>query len=72
MTLRILKGAYKFCLFVTHQNGDLAACHNQSQTREAGAGTKEKRFYSGAAQAGRMVDSCLKDHLVFMLKPQFL
>lgn len=72
MSLRIFKGAYKFYLFVTQQNGGLVACHNQSQTREAGASTKRKRFDSCAAQAGKMVDSSLKDHLVFMLKPLFL
>ena len=38
----------------------------------AGAGAKEEKFYSGATQPERMVDSCLKDHLLFLLKSTVL
>ena len=48
---------------VTKQNKVPAACHQKRQTCEASARIKGKRFYSGASQSGRMVDSCLKDHL---------
>lgn len=30
------------------ENAGSAACHHKSQTRQTGAGTKGKRFYSGA------------------------
>lgn len=54
------------------KNGGSAACRNKSQTHEAGAGAKRKRFYSGATQPGRTVDSHLKDQLFFLLKPSIL
>lgn len=34
-----------------------------------GAGAKGKRFHSGATKLRRMVNSCLKGHLIFLRKP---
>lgn len=34
-----------------------------------GAGAKGKRFHSGATKLRRMVNSCLKGHLIFLGKP---
>ena len=45
------------------KNVGLAACCHKSQTHEADAGTKGKRFYSGAVQSMKLTDSCLKAHL---------
>ena len=45
----------------------------QEPTHEAGASTKGKKFYSGAPQPGKIVDSYLKDHLkILLLKPKVL
>ena len=52
------------------QNGGSAACRHRSQTREADVGAKGKAFSSGASQPGRMADSHLKDHLLFLLRPE--
>ena len=57
---------------VTEQNEGSAPCPHKSPTREAGAGTEEKRFCSGAVQPGRVGDSHLKDYHIFLLKPEFL
>ena len=57
-------------LLNNNNNRGLAACCHKSQTCEADAGVKEERFYSGAAQSGRMADSCLKAHLLCNTKTQ--
>ena len=41
----------------------------KSQIHEAGVDAKRKKIYSGDTQPGRMVDSYLKDHLLFLFKP---
>ena len=47
-----------------------AACHNKSQMRETGSCAKGRGIQ--VPQAGRIVDSPLKDHHPFLLKPMVL
>ena len=49
---------------VIKQRGGLSASHHKSQTCEAVAGAKGRRFYSDAVQPGRMLDFCLKGHVL--------
>ena len=53
------------------ENAASAACCNESQTRETGAGAKGKRFIQ-VLRPGRTGDSGLKDHFPFLLKPVVL
>ena len=53
------------CCIVTEQKWRFGCRLPQSQTCEADAGAKGKRFYSSAAWPGRMADFCLKDCLLF-------
>ena len=45
------------------KKGGSAVCSHRSQTGEADAGVRGKRFYSGAVQSMKLTDSCLKAHL---------
>lgn len=58
-------------MFQCNQKTHLAACHKESQTCERGGDVKRKRFIQ-MPPPGRMVDSYLKGHLPFLLKPMIL
>lgn len=47
-----------------------SACGSESQIHEIGSGAKESGLFR--CQPGRVVDSHLKDHLAFLLKPMIL
>lgn len=54
---------------VTKRTG-LTQCPKESQTHKTGAGAKGKLIQM--SRHGRMVDSHLKHHLIFLLKPAVL